>query len=388
MVGLHRERNIGSYVLLGGLTVGHLINDFYGLVLPFLLPVLIDEFRLSFLEAGILAAATTILSGILQPALGYLADRNALRKRLIVAGFLAFGLGLSLMNLSTSYAGLLMACFIYGLGEGTFHPQSTNFITRTFPESRGWAMGIHGLGGSIGNFSAPVVVTLLIAAFGWRESAYLLAIPSVLVMALLASILTEPEKVQLGGQEVGVTWSVLLLALNFGMVLMLYKGFLTFLPKFLIDTGSSINEAGLISSLMLLAGLLTQPIGGMMYDKFGGRTVFIGCSILSGGALWLFTLSSGFASVLFTLLIGASISALFPVALAMASEMSNGGNVGLNVGLVFGISGTLSALTPIFSGYTADIFNLTLSFRLLIGLAMLATVIAIFLPRGVKSKAT
>ena len=118
---------INQKTLLGILTTGHFVNDFYSIILPFLLPTLIITFDLSFFQAGLLTIAKSLLSGLLQPVIGYLADRYAKRKLIMLLGFFTFSLGLSIVSISNSYILLLGAFFIFGLGQATFHAQSTNF---------------------------------------------------------------------------------------------------------------------------------------------------------------------------------------------------------------------------------------------------------------------
>jgi len=366
--------------LLITLTTGHLVNDFYLLVLPFLIPTFITTFNLTYLQAGLLALATTILSGLLQPVFGYLADKYAIRKRVMLFGFAAFSSGVALMGLSASYLAVLLACFIYGLGQATFHPQSTNFLTRTYTRTKGRIMGIHGLGGSIGNFLAPTVVAFLISLFGWRSSTFMLVVPALLVIILLSFVLREPPKTNIDNFSQGITGGLIILAVTYALNYMMYQGFLTFLPTFLVEGGATIAQAGGISSLMLLVGMLAQPSGGYLYDKMGGKFVFVVCSIGSGTALLLFTFSQGVMAIIFIILVGAFITALFPVALTMASEISKGGRVGMSVGIVFGLSGTLSSSTPALTGYAADLFGLSLAFRLLVVLSVCAVILAMFLP--------
>lgn len=64
-----------------------------------------------------------------------------------------------------TFLALIMASFIYAFGETTFHAQSTNYITMAFAENKGRAVGVHGLGGSLGNIAAPIAAAFLIAAF-------------------------------------------------------------------------------------------------------------------------------------------------------------------------------------------------------------------------------
>lgn len=370
-----------SQKLLGTLTTGHLVNDFYGVTLPFLIPTLITEFDLSFFEAGLLAIATSLFSGILQPVIGYLADRFGRRKMVIMLGFLAFAFGLMIASVSQSFPMLFIAFFIFGLGKSTFHAQSTNMITRAFPHSKGKSMGIHGIGGSIGNFSAPLITTFLITALSWRIAAIYLAIPGFLMLIFLGFLLLEPPKAQKATKrEPFITSKLILLACIFGLVFMAYIGFLTFLPTYLVINGSSLNQAGGISALMLFVGFIAQPAGGFIYDNLGGRFLFAVSALLLGTGIWFLTIDPILPSIIFIVIIGAASTATFPVALAMGSEIAKPESVGVSVGFVFGFSAVLASFTPALTGYGADLYGLNVSFRLLVVIAGLALCGAFFLP--------
>ncbi len=367
--------------LLLTLTTGHLATDFYGLVLPFLLPALITAFSLNYAQAGLLAFATIFFSGFLEPIGGYLGDRKAWRKRILIAGFIAYAIGFGLIGLSNTYLTLLIACFVISLGQAAFHPQSTNLLTRTFAEAKGRAMGFHGIGGAIGNFLSPLTVAFLVSLIGWQQGAFVLMIPALLIVVLFSYFLTEPGPITPPPLLQSFSRELILLAINVGFIIMLYKGFLTFLPTYLVEQGISLSLAGGISALMLLVGLLAQPTGGVLFDRWGGRTVLMIGALGSGLALTLFTFSSGIWLIIALILVGAFTSALFPVALAMGSDLAKGGQVGMSVGVVFGISGTMSGLTPVLMGQVADQFDLVTSFRLLVIFAVMALVLTLFLPK-------
>lgn len=370
-----------SKKLLGILTSGHLINDFYSVTLPFLLPTLILTFDLSFFEAGLLAIATSLFSGFLEPVVGYLADIYARRKMIIILGFFAFSLGLIIVGFSVSYLMLIIAFVVFGLGQATFHAQSTTLITKAFPSSRGQSMGLHGIGGSIGKFSAPILITFLITALSWRFAVTLLAIPGLLMMLIIKYMLSEPPQAQTltKGTPI-ISGKLLLLALNISLLFMAYTGFLTFLPTFLVENGSSLGQAGLVTALMFFVGFLSQPVGGFIYDKFGGRLLLSISSLLTGAALLFFTFESNIPSIVFIVIIGAATQATFPVSLAMGSEIARPETVGASVGFVFGLSGVLASFTPALIGYTADSFGLQSSFRLLVVLAALSFSVSFLLP--------
>jgi FSR family fosmidomycin resistance protein-like MFS transporter len=317
---------------------------------------------------------------VLQPTIGFLSDKHAIRKKIIIAGFLINGLGFIAIGFSPTFSWVMLASLLCGLGAATFHPQSTNFLSRAFPQSKGRVMGIHGWGGSIGNFLAPLVVAALVSWVGWRQGVIWLVVPGLMVAMCLWRVLEEPEEVQVSRFGTGLSRELLLVAVTFSLLSMVLRGFLTFLPTFLVEQGSTLAQGGFFTSLMLFVGLASQPLGGVVYDRVGGRTIFFVCALATGIGLWAFTHSTGSMVVVWTIVIGFFVAALFPVALAMGSDVAKGNQVGLSVGVIFGLSSTLSAFTPALMGYVADLAGLSRSFSLLIAIAFLGAVLSLTLP--------
>ena len=374
------EENTHTHTLLGILSAAHLINDFYVLVLPFLLPTLIIVFDMDFFAAGIVALTTNLFGGLLQPAAGYLADRFGIRKRIMIVGFLFFSVGLLFVAASQSYVMILAAWFIYGLGIATFHAQSTNFLSSAFPKTKGQAMGIHGIGGAIGNFSVPVVVTFLITAVSWRNTALILTIPGFLIALLLSKSLNEVPKTESNAKFVQLPKALWILAFVAGLLGMMFAGFLTFLPTYLVEEGMSLNQVGILSTLMLFVGFFAQPAGGIIYDRFGGRNLYALSALVAAFGLFLFTSEWNLPHLLPIVLIGGAIMATFPPTLALASDIAKEGNAGMSVGIVFGTSRALAAFTPALTGLMADHFGLRLSMQWLIVFAVAAFFLAFLLP--------
>ncbi|MEM8863049.1 MAG: MFS transporter [Chloroflexota bacterium] len=387
MTTLNPTKNVHSGALLATLTTGHMANDFYGLVLPFLLPTLIAAFELDFFYAGLLGLATSIMPSFLQPVMGYYADRYNQQKMVMLFGFGMFALGLLIVGFSPAYWVLFLGFVIYGIGQGTFHAQSTNFITYTFGDAKGRAMGIHGTGGSIGNFTVPIVVTFLLSLYAWDIIVFFLIAPAVIIIVLLAIFLpqinTSSGDVNLMSIRIGR--DLWILALCIGFMLMMYRGVLIFLPTYLIELGWTITQAGTISTIMLFVGFLAQPLGGWAFDKIGGRVQFAACAVLAGVFLLLFTLNVGPYPFIFVILFGAAVVVLFPVTLAMGGELAKGELVGLKVGFVFGVSALMSAVTPPLTGWLADQFGLQQSLQMLTIFAVILFFTALLLPRRKQS---
>ena len=102
----------------------HIFNDFYATVLPAFLPSLAREWDLDYAELGILSFAFSVLSGVLQPSLGHLADRDGRRRLLVSLGFLVGGCGFLAMAIAPSFWFVVVVSSLCGLGTATYHPLS------------------------------------------------------------------------------------------------------------------------------------------------------------------------------------------------------------------------------------------------------------------------
>ncbi len=370
----------GGSALLAWFTGAHLVNDFNALMLPAFLPAMSDEFGLNYLQLGILSLSFTVLSGILQVFAGHYADRHGRRRRALVFGFLITAVGFVFMGLSPTFTVLVMASLLCGLGASTYHPQATAVLVRANPNSRGRTMGIHGWGGSVGTFIAPLGVAVLVTSFGWRPALYLLAVPSVLVGLMLRTRITESEPNPEARLRGGIPREVWLLAVTFAMLSTVIRGFLTFLPTLLVDRGSSLSEAGLLTTFILVVGLVAQPAGGMAYDRLGGRTVFFGASVATTLSLAVFAISSGFVVLLAVAAVAFFVFSMFPVSLAMGSELSGVERTGIGVGVIFGISGLSGAAVQPLLGAVADQTSLQFALSLLIVATVASAALSLKLP--------
>src|SRR5438552_2115291 len=92
--------------------------------------------------------------------LGALADRLS-RKKLLTLGLVINGLGFVGLSLAPNYGWALASVAVAGFGGSFYHPSATALVARLFPEARGRALGLVGIGASIGFFAGPLYA-------GWR----------------------------------------------------------------------------------------------------------------------------------------------------------------------------------------------------------------------------
>jgi FSR family fosmidomycin resistance protein-like MFS transporter len=367
--------------VLAALTAAHTVNDFYGLVLPPLLPTLIAAFGLSYGQAGVIPFVSTGLSAVLQPTLGYLADRRRARRLFLVVGFAGYALAMLSLGSAGSYLTLLIAAAFLGLAGSTYHPQSATYLLFYFRDNRGFAQGIHGLGNGLGFFAAPIAVTVLAEMLGWEWAVRLLALPALLAIVLVLRALPEPSIQGGRGLLAGITRPLVLLTVVTGLALGVQTGFVTWLPSYYGLQGYSLVASGLLTASMSLAGLLAQPSGGTLSDRFGRRTVVL-LSLLGVGVFQLLFLSSQALPlmVLFSLLAGFCGSLLPPVTMVYASELAAGQRSGLAVGVVWGLGTLVGAFAPLISGQAIDYFGFAPTYAGLALVSFVAAGLALSLP--------
>src|SRR5688572_9993507 len=92
--------------LLALLSLGHFVIDLMQGALPALLPFLKQTHGLTYAATGTIVLVGTVMSSIVQPLFGYLADQTARRWMLPVSVALA-GAGFALLGLASSYSMIL-----------------------------------------------------------------------------------------------------------------------------------------------------------------------------------------------------------------------------------------------------------------------------------------
>jgi len=369
--------------LLLALTVLHALNDFYGLLLPPLLPALREALNLSYTQLGVIPFVGTAVSSLLQPTLGYLADRRRTRRASLIAGFGGYIVAMVWLSGANSYALVLVGAAILGVASSTYHPQSATYIVHGFPSNRGFAMGIHGLGNTAGFLAAPIVITMLLPTIGLSQTLLVLALPAAIAIVLCAIAIKEPAERGAHGMFAGITGPVVLLTIVHGVGGAAALGFLTWLPSYYGYLEYSLPQAGLLTAVMVASGAIAQPLGGVISDRLSRRSVLIaalvGVALFQGAFVFTTWLP---AMIVLSIAAGFAGAFLGPVVLAYAGELARGGRTGTSVGFVWGIGISVASLAPLVSGAMIDAYGFGVSYLALAALAVFAAALGLRLPRS------
>ncbi len=154
----------------------------------------------------------------------------------------------------------------------------------------------------------------------------------------------------------------------------------TFLPLYFVARGDSLLLATAIASIWLGVGVLGQVGGGYVSDRIGRRLIIV-TSLLFGGLLFYgFLLTNGFISLILLALSGAALYASWSVIVVMASEAAPS-NIGAVSGFMLGFYVGIGGIAALGFGALADSIGLGAAFEIIAGFALIAGLLALFLPK-------
>jgi FSR family fosmidomycin resistance protein-like MFS transporter len=363
------------FPVLAAISFCHLLNDMVQSLLPAIYPILKASFRLSFGQIGIITLMYQMTASLLQPFIGNYTDRKPTPYSLPVGmGFTL--VGLIILAVAPSFAMLLVAAALVGIGSAIFHPESSRVARMASGGRHGMAQSLFQVGGNAGSALGPLLAAFIVLPRGqsgvvWFSSAALLAI---IVLIRLSGWYQAHEPAhscaerrqtadhpKLSRNKVAGAVAILL-ALIFSKYVYLasLSSYYTFylIHRFHV----SVQSSQMHLFVFLGAAAAGTFIGGPVGDRIGRKYV-IWISIL--GVL-PFTLLLPYANLLWTgvlsAVIGFIIASAFSAILVYAQELLPG-RVGMVAGLFFGFAFGMGGIGAALLGKLADITGITFVYR-------------------------
>ena len=174
--------------VIGLIAVAHGLSHFYQLVIAVLFPLIKQDLGVSYAALGAATAVYYTVSGVCQTLAGFAVDRFGARRVLLI-GLALCSLGILLAGLAQSYAMLVVAFFVAGLGNSVFHPADFAILNARVDARRlGYAFSFHGIGGTLGWALAPAFGYGLAALSDWHTALVAAsALGAVMILLLLAN---------------------------------------------------------------------------------------------------------------------------------------------------------------------------------------------------------
>jgi FSR family fosmidomycin resistance protein-like MFS transporter len=365
-----------AMAILASISFCHLLNDMMQSLLPALYPTLKESLGLGFGEIGLITLTYQLTASLLQPLVGFLADRRPQPYSLALGMGFTF-LGLLLLSRGGSFHALIAAAGLIGLGSSVFHPEASRVARMASGGRHGFAQSFFQVGGNFGSSLGPLLAAFIVLPRGQGSVAWFSG-AALLGMIILGRVgawyknhmaAKAKSRRTVTHQTTGLSRKKTATAIGILMCLIFSKYFYlasitSYFTFYLIERFHISVQGAQIHLFMFLGAVaLGTILGGPIGDRIGRKRV-IWVSIL--GVL-PFTLMLPYVGLFWTgilsIVIGVILASAFSAILVFAQELIPG-NVGMIAGLFFGFAFGMGGLGAALLGKLADETSITFVYHL------------------------
>ena len=370
------------------LATAHVSDDLNQSFIPALLPYLIVWRGLSHTEAGTLVLAQAISSSVLQPVIGYVADRRSM-PWLIAVGLMLAGGGVALVGFMPTLQLMWIGALISGIGVASFHPEAARFANYVAGAKKATGMRWFAAGGNVGFAVGPIFATAVIA--GWGLPGTLAACIPVTVIGII--VLLELRRLRTfipshatsrSGQGADDWVSFGKLSAFVTVRAMAYFGFVAFVPVYVVEVlhGSPAVGDSMLTGF-LAAGVLGTLSGGVIADRFGRRVVLFTSTALAAlmtALLVGLTHQGNLVLAIPLLLVTGFVFVASQSAFVVLGQEYLPNRMGLASGVTLGLAVSLGGTFSPVMGAIADAHGISATILAAGGLSVIGALIALTLP--------
>jgi FSR family fosmidomycin resistance protein-like MFS transporter len=363
---------------------GHFMHDVYSAFLAPLLPAIQSSMGLSYTQAGSLAIFTQIPS-LLNPFIGYIADRVSVRYFVIFAPAVTATL-FSSIGLVSSYFALALLLFAAGISIAAFHAPAPAMVAKVSGSRVGTGMSIFMAAGEFARAIGPLFVAAGVVWFGtdgiWRLAIFGWLV-SIFLFFRLHKVAATPRGQ--GQASLDVFWPQArrvfppLIWLLFGRIFMM-AALTTYLPIFVSDErqgGMWLAAASL--TILEVAGVAGALLSGTLSDRFGRKRVLL--LLLVSAPVLMLAFIYGPVWLAFPLLLLLGLAAISPQPVLLATVQDQfPDNRALGNGTFLALNFLVRALGIWVVGRVSDAFGLNAAFTVTAVLALFSIPAVFFLP--------
>jgi len=360
---------------------GHLFHDLYTSFLAPLLPTLMNSLSINLTVAGLLTSMSRLPS-ILNPLIGYIADKTGARYFVIFApAFTATFM--SLIGSTNSPIALGIILFLGGVSSTIFHASSPGLVAKASEARKGFGMSVYMAGGGIGRGIGPLLAVFAVSFWGlsglWRLMFLGWGVSIILFFQFRNFEFKPKERYSL--REDLPFFKRFFIPLAFVLILRsaLTACLSTYLPVYLVQSGTPLWLAGAALSILEISGVIGALILGPFSDKIGRKKIIIVSIIFSATLVPIFLQLSGWAVFPILILIGFFSISTGTIFLALVQDnFQHHRATGNSIYIL--LSFLSNALMLIVIGLIGDNFGLSLAYWLSAFAALLSIPVMQFLP--------
>ncbi len=308
---------------------------------------------------GLWLFAAGLLGGLLQAAAGLLHRASA--RTVLTAQDVAMGGTALLGSVAPGFGAFGSARILGAAVSWPQHPVGSAYLSDRFPDRRATALSWHTAGGSLGTVAVPVLMSVVVAAAGWRWA--LVALGGALIAGgLLIRVALPPERTGAGAGQAGersadraglrqlLRRPQVAAVLAAGTIAAGGRGLgtlSTYIPAYL-RSGLHLSTltVGALFTLIMAASIAGPLAGGLLADRFGrARTLtvtYVAAAVAvaafgyAGRSLWMLAVLG--------VCVGVLAYAESPMLQALFSDLTGDGAARAAFGAFFAISYGIGSL--------------------------------------------
>ena len=315
-------------------------------VVVIVLPDIQQEFKIDRGTASIPFALTMVGFAIGNWVMGHVVDRYGITKTIILAATVNTAGYIAAMYVNNVYFLSILQFFI-GLGTAAAFGPLIADTSHWFLKRRGIAVALIASGNYFSGAIWPPLFNSTLQSDGWRDVYWILALSTVFIMIPLSFLLARKiseETARISDaassdkrQNVSISPKALTILLSIAGIGCCVAMSMpqVHIVAFCIDLGFGPAVGAEMLSLMLIGGIISRLINGLISDKLGGvYTLLIG-STLQCIALFLYLPFDGLVSLyIVSLIFGLSQGGIVPSYAIIIREYLPGVDAGTRVGFV------------------------------------------------------
>ncbi len=384
--------NAGMWVI----GAGHAMTHAYSAAFYLLLPFLARDLGLTYGQVGLVISVRQFMSTVVNLPAGIIVDAFGKRGLFMSLALAWAAVPYLLIGVTSSYAVILAAMGVVGIGSFLWHPAAITAISEMYPTRRGYGLALHELGANLGDTLTPLAAGFLLAALNWRRTLLTIAAAGLLltlvIMRMMAHVHRQrsaPSPRAVGVQDYTRGLRVLvrngrllILAMVSGVRAMTQLGLSTFLPLYLsYELHVPAALLGLYLAVVQASGMIATPIAGTLSDRIGPKRVATaGMFTTSVVILGFAALKLGTAFVAALALLGFFVYSMRPAIFRWAIGVVPREYEGTAVGMLFTSQAVLPTAMPLVGGYLGDRYGLLSIFYVIAGTVLVANLALLFVP--------
>jgi len=363
-----------------------------------LIPFLAKDLGLSYAQAGALISIFHAAAFVANAGSGAIVDISGRYIRIACVSLIVGALALIAVSFGNSLAWLIAPIIVIGLTNNLWHPAAISYLSRTYPNSRGFALSLHTLGATMGDILAPLATGFLLVVMSWQSAALVNALP-VFAVALIIALALGRDATASGANHqrsagfvsylsglktLATDRSVLLLCVMAGFRSMTQNGLLVFLPLYLVNELNATSVlVGFAMTAIQAGAIVSGPVAGAWSDRIGRQPV-VSLGLIGTSALILaMSLTNGaYAFIAFSTALGFAMFAIRPVIHGWTLDLAPSHMAGSAVSLLFGTQSAMTMAVPIVGGLIADVWGLNAVFYILTGTVTIAALMSFMIPEA------